>query len=252
MAHSHAHGHAHIPRGSEAALVARRTDSRRRMLIALAINLVMLVAGVVGGILTGSLALLADAGHVLSDVGAIGLGLLAGGLAARPGSSRRTFGLQRTEVLAALINGLTLVVAAVLIVFASLNRLGDPPEIDGLGVLLLGVGGLIGNALATVVLARGERADLNLEGVLRHSAADALGSMGVIVSGAVFLLTDWAPGISCYFDPSERRPLAPGTPASFFEPTRRVLPWHSTTHPRTSSRSRFGLIALPMMSRISE
>jgi cobalt-zinc-cadmium efflux system protein len=192
MAHSHAHGHAHIPRGSEAALVARRTDNRRRMLIALAINLVMLVAGVVGGILTGSLALLADAGHVLSDVGAIALGLLAGGLAARPGSSRRTFGLQRTEVLAALINGLTLVVVAVLIVFAALNRLGDPPEIDGLGVLLLGVGGLIGNALATVVLARGERADLNLEGVLRHSAADALGSMGVIVSGTVFLLTDWA------------------------------------------------------------
>jgi cobalt-zinc-cadmium efflux system protein len=163
------------------------------MRIALAINLVMLVVGIVGGILTGSLALLADAGHVLSDVGAIALGLFAGGLAARPGGPQRTFGYQRSEVLAALVNGLTLVVVAVLIVVAALNRLGDPPEIDGLGVLLLGVGGLIGNAVATVVLAGGERSDLNLEGVLRHSAADALGSLAVVVSGAVFLLTGWAP-----------------------------------------------------------
>ena len=190
---AHAHGHSHLPRGNDAALAARREDSRRRMLIALAINVVMLAAGIVGGILTGSLALLADAGHVLSDVGAISLGLLAGGLAARPGSTKRTFGLQRSEVLAALVNGLTLVVVAILIVFAAINRLGDPPQIDGLGVLLLGVGGLIGNAVATVVLAGGERADLNLEGVLRHSFADALGSLGVVVSGAVFLLTDWAP-----------------------------------------------------------
>ena len=86
-------------------LAARREDSRRRMLIALAINVVMLAAGIVGGILTGSLALLADAGHVLSDVGAIALGLLAGGLAARPGSTKRTFGLQCSEVLAALVDG---------------------------------------------------------------------------------------------------------------------------------------------------
>ena len=193
MAHSHSHSHSHGLGTNTAALAARRSDSRRRMLIALAINVVMLVAGVIGGILTAALALLADAGHVLSDVGAIALGLLAGGLAARPGSSRRTFGLQRTEVLAALVNGLTLVVVAVLIVFAALSRLGDPPEIDGLGVLLLGLGGLVGNVLATVVLARGERSDLNLEGVLRHSAADALGSIGVVVSGSVFLLTDWAP-----------------------------------------------------------
>ena len=161
------------------------------MAMALAINLVMLVAGIVGGILTGSLALLADAGHVVSDVGAIVLGLAAAALAARAGGSRRTFGYQRGEVIAALVNGVTLVAIAVVISVAAIGRLGDPPEIDGVGVLVLGVFGLLGNALAAWVLAGGEREDINLEAVLRHSAADALGSLGVVVSGAVVLATDW-------------------------------------------------------------
>jgi cobalt-zinc-cadmium efflux system protein len=177
--------HAHV------ALDARRADNRRRMWIALAINAAMLVAAVVGGMLTGSLALLADAGHVLSDVGAIGLGLFAGALAARSGGPRRTFGLQRTEVLAALVNGIALVVIAVVIVVAAIGRFSDPPEVEGGGVLALGLFGLAGNLAAAWVLARGRREDLNLEGVLRHSAADALGSAGVIVSGAVILATGW-------------------------------------------------------------
>jgi cobalt-zinc-cadmium efflux system protein len=161
------------------------------MTMALAINVVMLIAGIVGGILTGSLALLADAGHVVSDVGAIVLGLGAAALAARAGSSRRTFGFQRGEVIAALINGVTLVAIAVVISVAAIGRLGDPPDIDGVGVLVLGFFGLLGNALAAWVLAGGEREDINLEAVLRHSAADALGSLGVVVSGAVVLATNW-------------------------------------------------------------
>ena len=108
------------------------------MLVALAINLALLAAEVVGGILTGSLALLADAGHLLSDAGAIGLALGAAALAARPGSSRRTFGYQRTEVLAAFANGVTLVVVAVLVAIAAIGRLGDPPESTAAGVLVLG------------------------------------------------------------------------------------------------------------------
>jgi cobalt-zinc-cadmium efflux system protein len=171
----------------EPALDARRADSRRRMLVALAINLALLVAEVVGGILTGSLALLADAGHVLSDAGAIGLALGAAALAARPGSSRRTYGYQRTEVLAAFANGVTLVVVAVLVAVAAIGRLGDPPSVDGAGVLVLGVLSLAGNLVATGVLAGGERSDLNLEGVLRHSFADALGSLGVVIAGTVIL-----------------------------------------------------------------
>lgn len=157
------------------------------MWIALAINASMVLVAAVGGVLTGSLAVLADAGHLLSDVGAIALGLLAASFAARPGAGRRTFGYQRSEVLAALANGLLLAVVAVGVAIAAVGRFGDPPEIDGLGVLALGLFGLAGNVAATLILAGGQREDLNLEGVLRHSAADALGSIGVVVAGAVVL-----------------------------------------------------------------
>jgi len=157
------------------------------MWIALGINLAMFGAEAVGGLLTGSLAVLADAGHVLSDVGAIALALFAAALAARPGSARMTFGYQRSEILAALANGIALVVVAVLVAIAAVGRLGDPPEIEAGGVLGLGLLGLAGNVAATLVLARGEREDVNLEGVLRHSAADALGSIGVVLAGAFVL-----------------------------------------------------------------
>lgn len=157
------------------------------MWIALALNGALVLVEAVGGILTGSLAVLADAGHLLSDVGAIGLAMLAGSIASLPGGGRRTFGYQRSEVLAALANGLLLVAVAVGVAIAAVGRLGDPPGIDGAGVLALGLLGLAGNLAATVVLARGERQDLNLEGVLRHSAADALGSLGVVLAGVVLL-----------------------------------------------------------------
>ena len=178
--HTHDHG-----------LDARRADNRRRMQIALAINAAMLAAAVVGGLVTGSLALLADAGHVLSDVGAIALGLAAAALATRSGGPRSTYGLQRSEVLAALVNGLALVVIAVLVAIAAIGRLSDPPEVEGAGVLALGLLGLAGNVAATWVLAHGDRVDVNLEAVLRHSFADALGSLAVVASGALILATGW-------------------------------------------------------------
>ena len=144
MAHAHAPGQG-IERGAGPgapdALAARRAGNRRRMLGAAAINAALIAAGVIGGVLMGSLALLADAGHVLSDLAAIGLAVLAGVLAARPGGPRRTFGYQRSEVIAALVNGVTLVAIAVLIVVAAVNRLGDPPEVKGAGVLIIGVVG---------------------------------------------------------------------------------------------------------------
>jgi cobalt-zinc-cadmium efflux system protein len=157
------------------------------MVVALGINGAMLVVEAVGGVLTGSLAVLADAGHLLSDVGSIGLALFAASLAARPAAGRMTFGYQRSEILAALVNGLLLVAVAIAIAVAAFGRLADPPSIDGLGVLGLGLLGLLGNVGATLVLARGERVDVNLEGVLRHSAADALGSLGVVLAGAFVL-----------------------------------------------------------------
>jgi cobalt-zinc-cadmium efflux system protein len=155
---------------------------------ALWINLGLLVAEAAGGIITGSLAVLADAGHVLSDAGSIVLALFAARLASLPAVGRRTFGYQRSEVLAALVNGLLLVVVSVAVAIAAFGRFSDPPEIDGFGVFVLGVFGLAGNVAATIVLARGQREDINLEGVLRHSAADALGSIGVILAGAFVLL----------------------------------------------------------------
>jgi cobalt-zinc-cadmium efflux system protein len=177
----HGHSHSHT-------LDARREDSRRRMGVALAINVCLFLAEAIGGILTGSLAVLADAGHLLSDVGSIVLALIAARLAALPAAGRRTFGYQRSEVLAALVNGLLLVAVSIGVAIAALGRLSDPPGIDGWGVLALGVLGLAGNVVATLVLAGGQREDINLEGVLRHSAADALGSLGVVVAGAFVLL----------------------------------------------------------------
>jgi cobalt-zinc-cadmium efflux system protein len=161
------------------------------MMIVLGINVVMLAAGVVGGLVFDSLALLADAGHVLADVGAIGLALFAAWLAARPASPQRTFGFRRTEILAALANGLTLVVVAVLVFVEAIIRLSDPPEVQGGGVLAIGAFALAGNAFATWILMRGDRSNLNLEGVLRHSAADALGSLGVILAGLIVITTGW-------------------------------------------------------------
>jgi cobalt-zinc-cadmium efflux system protein len=184
-----AHSHAHDVGGAK--LAARRADSGRRMRWALAINLVMLVAEAVGGFITGSLALLADAGHVLSDVGAIALGLTAASVAARAGGTQRTFGLQRAEVLAGLVNGIALVAISVWIAIEAVGRFSESVDLDAGPVLALGFFGLAGNILATVVLARGERGDINLEGVLRHSVADALGSIGVIVSALVILATGW-------------------------------------------------------------
>ena len=178
----------HGPHGHSHALDARREDSSRRMWVALAINGVLLLAELVGGLLTGSLAVLADAGHLLSDVGSIVLALIAARLAALPASGQRTFGYQRSEVLAALVNGLLLVAVSIGIAWAALGRLSDPPAIDGAGVLALGLLGLAGNLAATWVLARGQREDINLEGVLRHSFADALGSLGVVLAGAFVLL----------------------------------------------------------------
>jgi cobalt-zinc-cadmium efflux system protein len=161
------------------------------MATALAINVALLVATAVGGLLAGSLALLADAGHLASDVGAIAIGLIAARLAGVAPTPARTYGLQRSEILGALANGVLLLIVTVLIVVEAVTRLGDPPDVGGVGMLVLGFVGLAGNVAATWVLAAGERDDINLEGVLRHSAADALSSLGVVAAGAVVLVAGW-------------------------------------------------------------
>ena len=161
------------------------------MRLVLAINAAMLTLGVVGGFAFDSLALLADAGHVLADVGAIALALFASWMSSRPAGPQRTFGFRRGEIIAALANGIALVAVSVLVFIEAGARLSDPPHVEGGGVLAVGALALAGNAAATWLLMSGDRANVNLEGVLRHSAADALGSLGVIVAGLLVVTTGW-------------------------------------------------------------
>jgi len=175
-------GHDHDARGA----------SRRALAIALAITATFTVVEVVGGVLTGSLALLADAVHMLSDNVSISLALVAVWLAAKPSTPERTFGFKRAEVLAALANGVTLVALAIWIFYEAGRRLGDPPEVLGSWMLLVAVVGLAVNVAAGWILYRSRGASLNVEAALRHVLADLLGSIAVIVAAVVIVLGGWA------------------------------------------------------------
>ncbi|MGZ8687123.1 MAG: cation diffusion facilitator family transporter [Gaiellaceae bacterium] len=149
------------------------------------------VAEVAGGLATGSLALLADAGHMLSDVLSLLLALGAIWLARRPATPDRSFGFRRAEIIAAFLNGLLLVLVAAWVLFEALRRLSDPPPVLGGWMLAVAVGGLAVNVAAFAILARGGRESLNIEAALRHVLADVLGSVGVIVASIAILATGW-------------------------------------------------------------
>ena len=157
----------------------------------LALTIGFTVVEVVAGFFTRSLAVLADAGHMLSDTFAIGLALVALTLAARPSTPRRSFGFQRAEILAAFVNGLTLVLVSGWIVWEAVQRLRNPPEILGGWMLVVALAGLAVNAISAVILLRSERESLNIEAALRHVVADLLGSAGVLIAAVVILLTGW-------------------------------------------------------------
>lgn len=169
-----------------------RAADRRRLSWALAITLSVLVAEVVGAAVTGSLALLADAGHLATDALGLAAALVAAVLAARPPSARRTFGLGRAEVLAAGLNALVLLAVAGFVAVEAVTRLaGDPPPVPGVPLLVLGAVGLAGNGVALAVLAGGDRHNLNLRGALLEVFGDALGSVAVLAAATVVLLTGW-------------------------------------------------------------
>jgi cobalt-zinc-cadmium efflux system protein len=165
----------------------------RPLAIALGITLTFLVVEVLGGLLTGSLALLADAGHMATDVGALGLALFAGWLARRPPTPERSFGFRRAEVLAALANAATLVVISIFIFWEAFQRVGDPPEVDSGPMLAVAIAGLAANAASAWVLSRGggHQHDLNTRGAFLHVVGDLLGSVGAIVAALVMLATGW-------------------------------------------------------------
>lgn len=168
-----------------------REASRRRLALTLVLVVLYTAAEVVGGLLTNSLALLADAGHMLSDAASLGLALFALTAAARPATAQRTFGYHRLEILAALVNGAALVAIAIFLVVEALGRLADPPEVEAGGIMLVAAGGLLVN-LAGLALLHGGRADsLNLRGAWLHVATDALGSVQALLAGAAIWLFGW-------------------------------------------------------------
>ena len=155
---------------------------RRSLLIALGANATFLVVELVGGFVFGSLALLADAAHMTSDVLALGLALGALALAQRPPTERHTYGFERAEVLAAQTNGILLFAGAIAIVVEAVRRIGSPHHLDAAGVLVIGGAGVVVNVVSALALARSAHGSLNLRAALWHMAIDALGSVAVVIS----------------------------------------------------------------------
>jgi cobalt-zinc-cadmium efflux system protein len=161
--------------------------------IALVITSTFLVAEVIGGLLTNSLALLADAGHMATDVAALALSLFAVWLARRPATPQRSFGFYRAEILAALINAVTLVLISLYIFWEAFQRLDEPPEVDSGPMLIVAFAGLAANVASAWVLTRGggHEHNLNTRGAFLHVVGDMLGSVGAIIAALVMLATGW-------------------------------------------------------------
>jgi cobalt-zinc-cadmium efflux system protein len=168
----------------------RHTETRR-LLWALAISAVYFIAELVAGFATNSLALLSDAGHMLSDIGAMALSLFAFRMAKRPATHQSTYGFHRVEILAALFNGLTLWLIVGVIFAAAYNRFAQPPVVESFGMMIVAVFGLLVNIAAAAILHGGHRHNLNLRGAFLHVVSDAVGSVGAIAAGVIMLTTGW-------------------------------------------------------------
>ena len=168
----------------------RQTETRR-LLWALAISAVYFFAELVAGFATNSLALLSDAGHMLSDIGAMALSLFAFRMARRPATHQSTYGFHRVEILAALFNGLTLWLIVGVIFAAAYNRFAQPPVVESFGMVIVAVFGLLVNIAAAAILHGGHRHNLNLRGAFLHVISDAIGSVGAIAAGVIMLTTGW-------------------------------------------------------------
>ena len=180
MSHGHGHGH------------GAADQNRRRIAAALVVTSVVLLAEAVGAWVSGSLALLADAGHVLTDVAGLVIALIAATLAARPASARRTWGYRRAEVLAATLQASALLAVGVFVLVEGVRRLLEPPEVHSGAMLVFGVVGLLGNVVALLLLVRGEgERNVNVRAAVLEVVNDGLGSVAVIVAAGVIALTGW-------------------------------------------------------------
>ncbi len=166
---------------------------RRRLLVVLVITFVVLIAEVIGGLIAGSLALVADAGHMLTDSTGLIMALIAAALATRAATVRRTFGLQRTEVLAALANALLLVGVAVWVLIMAVERLRNPAEIRSGLMLAVAVVGVLANLAGLLVLRPAQSTSLNMRGAYLEVFGDLVGSLAVIIAAVLILITGWTP-----------------------------------------------------------
>jgi len=176
LGHDHRHGTAPEP---------------RRFIVALAITIALLAVEAVGGWLTGSLALLADAGHLLADVGTLGIGFIGSWLASRPATVRMSYGYRRAEILAALTSGVALWAVAGAIVYEAIQRVSVSHQVSAPGMLVVALFGLAGNIAIGAVLTPGRNANLNLRVAFAHVLADAAAAVGTIAASFVILVTGW-------------------------------------------------------------
>ncbi len=183
--HSHGHGHHHHAAVSE--------SNERRTLIAAGLTGAFMLAELVGGLVTGSLALLADAAHMLTDFAALFLAWLAFRLSRRPADAARTYGFDRLQILAAFANAVTLIVLVVWILSEAVARLLDPQPVLASGMMVVAAMGLAVNIAAFAVLQGADRNNLNIRGALVHVMGDLLGSVAALVAAAVILFTGWTP-----------------------------------------------------------
>lgn len=167
------------------------SPNQRRLAIVLALAATYMVAEVVGGLVTNSLALLADAAHMLSDVGALALSMFAIWMASRPAPPARTYGYYRTEILAALVNGATLVAVSIYIFVEAYERLGAPPDVQGPLMLAIAAGGLATNLVGLWILNAGKAESLNMKGAWLHVLTDSLGSAGAMAAAGLIWAFGW-------------------------------------------------------------
>lgn len=185
--HSHPEGHSHDHEGSHSHV----PKDKRSLWWVLALTGTYLVAEIIGGIVSGSLALLADAGHMALDVAAVALGLFASWIAARPPTLTKTYGYYRAEILAALLNGITLVVVSLWIFYEAYERFGQPPEVKGGIMAVVAAGGLVVNLIGMFVMHSSKNDGLNMQGVWLHLLTDALGSVAALLGGFFIWMYNW-------------------------------------------------------------
>lgn len=169
----------------------RAAMQKRRLALVLGLTTIYLLVEVAGSLLTGSLALLADAGHMLTDVGGLALSLLAVWFAERPATPQKTYGFYRAEILAALANALVLLAVSFFVLYEAYRRFAEPPEVRSLPMLLIATVGLIVNLVGMRLLSGHSQESLNLKGAYLEVISDALSSIGVIIAGMIMLTTGW-------------------------------------------------------------